>query len=63
MLNENVPFQVFVLNVETQVQEKVSQLLCWNDLSNIFVRVLLTLEFHDDAFFLLSGLTAQPIPS
>lgn len=61
LLNGNIPFQIFVLNVETEVQERVSQLLSWNELSNIFVRVFLRLEFCDGLLFFLSGLAAQPI--
>lgn len=53
-----------MLNVEAEVQERLLRLFCWNDLSNLFVYIFPTLEFHDGAFFfLLSGLTAQPIPS
>lgn len=61
MLNGNIPFQIFVLNVEAEVQERVSQLLSWNELSNIFVRVFLRLEFCDGLLFFFSGLAAQPI--
>lgn len=61
MLNGNIPFQIFVLNVEAEVQARVSQLLSWNELSNIFVRVFLSLEFCDSLLFFLSGLAAQPI--
>ena len=63
MSNGNILFQIFVLNVEAEVQERASQLLSWNELSNILVHVFLSLEFCDGLLFFLSGLTAQPIQS